>query len=261
VAQTQWYHTLELAPGVLTPGWFDLRETAAAVLPERLDGLRCLDVATFDGFWAFEMERRGAAEVLAIDVLDPAQWDWPAGSPPQAREALASRKRGGTGFEVAAAALGSSVRRLERSVYDLEPAEVGSFDLVYVGSLLLHLRDPAGALARVHDVCSGRLVLVESVDALLSAVFRTRPVAAFDGRERPWWWTPNVAALRALVSSAGFTVDAPVQRVRLRAGRGQPGARDPRRVVGALRHRQTRRAAVAAVLGDPHAVVRARPRG
>ena len=67
----QWYHTLELAPGVRTPGWFDLRETAAALLPASLAGRRCLDVGTFDGFWAFEMERRGAAEVIAIDILDP----------------------------------------------------------------------------------------------------------------------------------------------------------------------------------------------
>lgn len=44
-----WYHTIELAAGVETPGWFDLRPAAAKVLPPRLTG-RCLDVATFDGF-------------------------------------------------------------------------------------------------------------------------------------------------------------------------------------------------------------------
>ncbi len=30
--------------------------------------MRALDVATFDGFWAFEMERRGASEIVAIDL-------------------------------------------------------------------------------------------------------------------------------------------------------------------------------------------------
>src|SRR5207244_1994191 len=78
----QWYHTLELAPGVLTPGWFDLRDLARDIPWPDLTGKRCLDVGTFDGFWAFEMERRGAAEVVAIDVLDPLRWDWPLGSPP-----------------------------------------------------------------------------------------------------------------------------------------------------------------------------------
>jgi tRNA (mo5U34)-methyltransferase len=61
-----WYHTLELAPGVVTPGMFDLRPYVSRYgLPERLDGKRVLDIGTWDGFWAFEMERRGAAEVVA----------------------------------------------------------------------------------------------------------------------------------------------------------------------------------------------------
>ena len=45
---------------------------------ERLDGKRCLDVGTYDGFWAFEIEQRGAKEVVAVDVLDPRRWDWPS---------------------------------------------------------------------------------------------------------------------------------------------------------------------------------------
>ena len=72
----QWYHTIELAPGVVTPGWFDTRPVSAKIpMPPSLAGKRCLDVGTFDGFWAFEMERRGAAETVGIDVLDPMQWD------------------------------------------------------------------------------------------------------------------------------------------------------------------------------------------
>src|SRR5579862_4659707 len=71
VAEHTWYHTLELGHGVVTPGWFDTRPAVCAVrFPASLAGVRCLDVATFDGFWAFEMERRGAAEVVAIDLVD-----------------------------------------------------------------------------------------------------------------------------------------------------------------------------------------------
>lgn len=73
-----WYHSLELAPGYVTPGMFDLRaEVSHYHLPERLDGLRALDVGTWDGFWAFEMERRGA-KVVALDLDDEADLDWPA---------------------------------------------------------------------------------------------------------------------------------------------------------------------------------------
>ena len=73
-----WYHTIDLPDGSSTPGYFDTRAAPPYVVwPDALRGGRCLDVGTFDGFWAFEMERRGAAEVVAIDVDDPTRYDWP----------------------------------------------------------------------------------------------------------------------------------------------------------------------------------------
>src|SRR4029078_12914141 len=74
-----WYHTIELAPGVVTPGAVDLRAGAARMLPPDLTGRRALDVGTFDGFWAFEMERRGA-EVIALDVERVEAAEWPPAS-------------------------------------------------------------------------------------------------------------------------------------------------------------------------------------
>ncbi len=94
--EREWYHTIELAPGVETPGWFDTRGVVPELpFPASLAGKRCLDVATFDGFWAFEMERRGAAETVGIDILDPMAWDWPVGSDTAVIEALRRRKQGG----------------------------------------------------------------------------------------------------------------------------------------------------------------------
>src|SRR2546429_59313 len=61
VASVSWYHSLSLPGGLITPGFFDtLDELERVPFPLSLDGKRCLDVATADGFWAFEMERRGA---------------------------------------------------------------------------------------------------------------------------------------------------------------------------------------------------------
>jgi hypothetical protein len=120
---------------VVTPGWFDLRYLPGRVgFPADLHGRRCLDVGKFDGLSAFAMERRGAAEVVALDVPDAAEWDWPVGAPPEAI----------TGFPLAREALGSSVQRVERTIYALDPEVDGTFDFVYVGLLLLHLRDPVG---------------------------------------------------------------------------------------------------------------------
>src|SRR5258708_5723177 len=115
VAEVEWYHTLELAPSIITPGWFDLRGLPRRLpIPASLRGQRALDIGTFDGFWAFEMERRGA-EVVAIDILDPKAWDWPANSTDELIEILERRKRGGAGFLLAATSLGSRGLRREHS--------------------------------------------------------------------------------------------------------------------------------------------------
>jgi tRNA (mo5U34)-methyltransferase len=149
-----WYHTIDLGNGVVTKGWFDCRPIVDTIgFPSSLAGKRCLDIGTFDGFWAYEMERRGASEVVAIDVLDHMQWDWPPSMDPSIAQQMGRAKNAGVGFEVARAALQSKVERLELSVYDLDPEVHGQFDFVYMGSLILHLRDPIRALDAVRRVC------------------------------------------------------------------------------------------------------------
>src|ERR1700722_811980 len=104
----KWYHVIELGQGTVTPGWFDMRPFVGHYgLPDRLDGLRVLDVGSWDGFWAFEMERRGAAEVVALDLDDERELDWP----PRRRPADAAFPPGprGAGFRLAHEALGSRV--------------------------------------------------------------------------------------------------------------------------------------------------------
>src|SRR5439155_8359092 len=104
----KWYHTLELAPGFVTEGWFDLRDQVPHYgLPERMDGMRALDVGTWDGFWAFEMERRGA-DVVALDLDDESDLDFP----PRRRPREWSTVKRGDGFRLAKAILGSKVERV-----------------------------------------------------------------------------------------------------------------------------------------------------
>jgi tRNA (mo5U34)-methyltransferase len=254
VSSTDWYHTLELAPGLTTRGWFDTRRVPAMLpFPASLAGKRCLDIATFDGFWAFEMERRGAEDVTAIDVPHPSQWDWPINSAPNVIEEIAQRKPG-AGFEIAHRALQSGVQRLELSVYDLEPDRVGTFDFIYLGSLLLHLRDPVRALEKVRSICRGELMVVDAFDIFLSVVSPRRPVADLDGIGRPWWWKPNLAGLKRMVESAGFSVTAGPRAFWMPAGSDQVKTPSPR----ALLSKAGRQAALCAWKGDPHAVLRAR---
>ena len=185
----------------------DLRGVAAKVLPGDLSGLRALDVGTYDGFWAFELEKRGAREVVATDVGEAHDADWP----PHRREELREEagRLGvelGLGFRLASDALGSRVRRVVCDVRDLAPDEIGGpVDIAFCGALLLHLRDPVGALERIRGVLvpGGRLLLLEPVR--LAASLLPRPYARFEPARTPFnWWVPNLAALRAWLHVAGF---------------------------------------------------------
>jgi tRNA (mo5U34)-methyltransferase len=259
VAAREWYHTVELRPGIETPGWFDTRPLAAALPWPDLSGARCLDVGTFEGFWAREMHARGATEVVAVDIIDPFQWDWPVGSSSEVITDLAQRKRGGDGFGFVGQALGSPIKCRELSVYDLDPDQVGTFDLVYVGSLLLHLRDPIRALERVRSVCrpDGRLLVVDAIDLELTLRHPRRPLAELDGAGRPWWWKPNLAGLARMVSAGGFDVVAKPKPVYLMPGRGRqlPGWKP-----SLLRTAGGRDLLVTKWRGEPHGLVVATPR-
>lgn len=258
IASTLWYHTIELAPGIVTPGWFDLRPVVDALPWPDVRGKRCLDVGTYDGFLAFELERRGAAEVVAVDLDDHSEWDWPARQRATGPESLAALAGGekGVGFRVAAKALGSSVRRVGGSVYRLSELGIGRFDVVVCGSLMLHLRDPIAALESIRNVCDGEFLSSECVDLRLSLLHPTRPYARLDGTSALCqWWSPSTAGHRQMLESGGFDI---VRRGRLYAdpfGPGHPApGRDPRsRVVSAVRR---------ARLGNdgvPHVAVLARP--
>ena len=203
-----WYHTIELAPGVETPGYVDMRPVADRILPADLSGRRTLDVGTFDGFWAFEMERRGA-EVTAIDVerIDDAEWP-PHKRAELSREVEASGVELGRGFRLASEALDSRVRRVVCNIYDLAPERIsGPVDLAFIGTLLLHLRDPVRGLEAVRSVLApgGELRLIEPFSMKLSLRSPRTAAAEFQTLHTPFnWWVPNLAALDAWLATAGF---------------------------------------------------------
>jgi tRNA (mo5U34)-methyltransferase len=188
-----------------------------------------LDVGTFDGFWAFQMEARGADAVFALDLPDGTQADWP----PNTRKANLEESRAtglewGSGFKLAHAALGSQVQRVEGNIYDLTPDWLGGpVDVVLCGTILQHLRDPVGALENMRRalVPSGTLLMIEAYSVPLTRRHAKRPVAEF----RPavpgskfTWWLPNIAALRGMAQTAGFTpADDAIARHRPLRGAGR----------------------------------------
>jgi tRNA (mo5U34)-methyltransferase len=197
----EWYHTIDLGSGILTPGWFDLRPLLHHYpLPERMDGMRVLDVATFDGFWAFEFERRGAAEVVALDIDSFAEVDMN----PRVRrtkDAAYLARKTGEGFRLAHGLLNSKVHREVLNVYDLSPERLGHFDLVFVSDVLLHLMNPMKALANVYSVTRGRTIVAEVYDAQLPGTFMRYE----SGNIHNTWWSIGYGALEQMVHDAGFT--------------------------------------------------------
>ena len=186
---------IEVSQDVVTPGGWDLRPTAGELPWPDLTGKRCLDVGTADGFWAFELERRGAAEVVALDLPSPFQ--------------VRARKR----FELAAELIGSRVAYEERSVYEVE----GEFDVVFMGFVLQMLRDPIRALEVVREACRGHLLLLDTVSLPLSLL--RSPLARLDARRNAFeCFVFNRRGMRKAVELAGWTVEEQTRILRDHAG-------------------------------------------
>ena len=192
-----WYHTIELAPGVVSGGMFDHRPHVDRYgLPASLEGKRALDVGTFEGFWAFELERRGA-EVTALDVPRIQQLDWP----PRQRPAEDGPR--GERFREVAEAKGSSVRWVGMNVYDADPEALGgTFDLVFCGTVLIHLRDPALALERMAGLCRGDLVFADEYSRKLE--WTRLHVAEWKSGTHMTWWRPTTKTWMSMIRVAGF---------------------------------------------------------
>ena len=228
IAAIGWYHSIDLGNGVVTPGFIDNRDTVRYFgLPDDLRGRRCLDIGTYDGFWAFEMERRGANEVVGIDVDSPLDHDLPL---PIRRKALAEvggkadwkqvwdeqqAARGlqypGQGFALAKEILDSKARRENLNIYDLKPERLGTFDVVLISQLLLRLRDPQTAIENMFSVTSenGFAIIAEPYDPDLEAL--ERPVSEFLGTSLMGiWWRHSAKSMVRMMQTAGFD---PVEEV------------------------------------------------
>ena len=233
VAALRWYHTIDLAPGVRTPGTDDTPSRLAQLdLPVSLAGKSVLDVGAWDGFFSFEAERRGAQRVVASDYFS---WHGPGWGTK-------------AGFELARSAFGSRVEDMDVDVMDISPERVGTFDVVFFLGVLYHLRHPLLALERVASV-TRELLVVETVVDLVG--FRRPAMAFFPGtelnRDNTNWWAPNAPCMEAMLRSVGFA--------RVRQVTSLPGA--PYRAARAAWHRLRGRNALAAAYRQDRAAFHA----
>jgi tRNA (mo5U34)-methyltransferase len=189
--KTGWWHSFELPDGTCIHGDNPLEglkdRLAQFPIAEDLNGKRVLDIGTWDGWFAFEMERRGA-EVIAIDV-----WDNPR-------------------FHQMHSMLNSTVEYRMMDVYDLSPSNVGRFDVVLFLGVLYHLKHPMLALERVCSVTTD----LAAIDSFVlqerhrkRSGVQTRPFMEFYesdefGGQTDNWVGPTLPCLMAFCRTAGF---------------------------------------------------------
>ena len=205
----RWWHEIELAPGILTPGEDTNRAKLPILeeigLPDDLTGCRTLDIGCSDGFFSFELERRGA-DVVAIDFVPEAH----------------------SGFATAREILGSEVEYRMDNVYNLSPDVYGQFDVVLFLGVLYHLRKPLAALDSVRSIMTpgahlfvGTFMIDEHVllpDGSVTTLDTLNPVL----KEVPLWqaypgdslngdftncFAPNMCALEVALQEAQFQVE------------------------------------------------------
>ena len=184
------YHSFSLPDGRAIAGampldW-QLKRLDSYNLPADLKGKTVLDIGPWDGFFSFELERRGAT-VTAVDYVDLDT------------------------FRRLHLAYGSKVRYERMDIYELSPERLGTFDIVLCLGVLYHLKHPLLGLEKVCSVTK-ELCIIDTfvVDGeQYRSGERALPSMEFYattelGGQLDNWCGPTVSAVEALARSAGF---------------------------------------------------------
>ncbi|GIK40764.1 MAG: hypothetical protein BroJett011_45970 [Chloroflexota bacterium] len=234
ITQTQWYHTLELLPGVSTSGTYNHNPYLHLYgFPQSLQGYAVLDAGAGDGFFSFEFERRGASRVQAIDTN---KFDGsPAISPSPSHLNSYQKKYHsyyetnvkfsdvynalgvpcGHQFMAAKALLNSSVDYRNISVYDLSSLDT-QYDFVFCGDLIEHLKNPLFALENLAAVTKKQCIIsLSSVPPAASNTFNS-PLKKFSHLK--------TILLRFIEKSSGISPQLDTQRAVLYYGNDSGGS-------------------------------------
>jgi tRNA (mo5U34)-methyltransferase len=159
-------------------------------IPQDLTGKSVLDIGTWDGFFAFECEKRRASRVMAIDTY---VWDL----------------HGMATFRAAREILNSKVEDRRQDIHELSPDNVGCFDVVLMLGVFYHLRNPLLALERVKSITRELLILETHV--LLPFIHEKYPlIPFFPGDENAvnskyeMCAMPTIESLKQMLRAVGF---------------------------------------------------------
>jgi O-methyltransferase len=204
-----WYHAFELPDGRVLPGVWDLRGHEPAYLGGvDLVGKRVLELGPATGALTFYMERMGA-EVVSFEAgFDVSIDTLPVKGEDQHEERLRVMQetidRNHDGWWYLHRTLGSSARFVQGNIYDM-PADLGTFDVTVVGAILLHLREPWGALSQAARRTTETMVVTEPLQDDLEPpetnIMRFSPSAEHHLTN---WWSIYPGAVISMLERLGF---------------------------------------------------------
>ena len=207
-----WFHTFSLdnSDELYTPGVARDHRYRIPALPDDFSGMSVLDVGTFDGFYAFLAEARGARLVLAVDNEQYKGW---------VESRWGVELEGGEGFAAIRELLGSKVEYRRLDAFDLDRLEE-AFDLILCFGILHRVEYPLGLLKilRRRLAANGR-VLLETYGTAKRTLGSSAAIQVYEpgevyARDDFVYWGFSVAGLRGLATAAGYEgfelFDAPV---------------------------------------------------
>ena len=206
-----WFHTFALNrdQGIYAPGYARDHRYRMPAIPESFDGLSVLDVGTFDGFYAFLAESRGAERVVAVDNEQYVDWV-------SARWGI--ELEGGEGFRAVHELIGSTVEYRKLDAFDLDRL-AETFDFIFCAGILHRVEAP-GRLLEVlgRRLSEGGRVLIETHGVFEDPrdgepVHRYGPGEVYPHDEYVYWGF-TAGGLEMLARKSGFrsfdAIDAPV---------------------------------------------------
>jgi len=222
----EWFHSIELAPGIVTPGRTtieNLEEQFRSLQLPDLHGKTVLDIGAYDGFFSFAVERLGAARVAALDhyvwSTDMVEYlkDWresqqtgaPLPAPHESRHWRPDELPGRRPFDSARELLGSKVEPIVGDFMRMDLTELRQFDVVLYLGILYHMEEPLSAMRRVASVTAPNgLAVIATVAMEVPGLEDTPLCEFFPGRELnndpTNWWAPNAKAIEGFCKAAGF---------------------------------------------------------
>jgi tRNA (mo5U34)-methyltransferase len=196
-----WFHTFALNrdAGIYTPGQARDHRYRIPALPARFSGMRVLDVGTFDGFYAFLAERRGAGRALAVDNEQYTYW---------VRSRWGIKLEGGAGFRAIRRLLDSGVEYRNMDAFELDGLRE-RFDFIFCFGILHRVENPLGLLRVLRALTApGGSVLVETYgiragDRNGPAIRVSAPGEVYAGDDFVYWGFGD-SGLERLAQIAGF---------------------------------------------------------